>query len=173
MLTARLASKRDNAVRVTEVRILDEYDPAERLTDMRVGSVSIITNHRPILYFFLNPGMKIRVSFKIDDEAEEFAEKFDGRLLDIPSAADQLLTVWLYANGRSVRTWWNGSFESTASARTQCKRPFEPPIRPLFDPDQIGRGIVHALQSAAEDRRLRSRSSRPAAAHRCHRRQFH
>ena len=50
MLTARLASKRDNAVRVTEVRILDEYDPAERLTDMRVGSVSIITNHRPILY---------------------------------------------------------------------------------------------------------------------------
>ena len=51
MLTARLASKRDNAVRVTEVRILDEYDPAERLTDMRVGSVSIITNHRPILYF--------------------------------------------------------------------------------------------------------------------------
>jgi len=37
--------------------------------------------------------MKIRVSFKIDDEAEEFAEKFDGRLLDIPSAADQLLTV--------------------------------------------------------------------------------
>ena len=84
MLTARLASKRDNAVRVTEVRILDEYDPAERLTDMRVGSVSIITNHRPILYFFLNPGMKIRVSFRVAEEAEAFAQEFRGTLLDTP-----------------------------------------------------------------------------------------
>jgi hypothetical protein len=37
--------------------------------------------------------MKIRVSFKIDYEAEAFAQKFGGSLLDTPWAADRLVTT--------------------------------------------------------------------------------
>jgi hypothetical protein len=37
--------------------------------------------------------MKIRVSFRVEDEAKEFAERFDGSLLDIPGAIDHLPTV--------------------------------------------------------------------------------
>jgi len=37
--------------------------------------------------------MMIRVLFKIDDEAEAFAQKFGGSLLDTQRAADQLITV--------------------------------------------------------------------------------
>ena len=70
-------------MRVTEVRILDEHDLAERLTDMRVWLDEHHYEPSTYTYFFLNPGMKIRVSFKIDDEGEEFAEKLSGHLLDI------------------------------------------------------------------------------------------
>jgi hypothetical protein len=35
-------------------------------------------------YFFFDPGMKIRVTFKIDREAEAFAREFGGSLLDTP-----------------------------------------------------------------------------------------
>ena len=70
------------AVRMTEVRILDGNDLVERLTDMRVW----LDEHRyepsTFTYFFLHPGMKIRVSFKVDGEAEAFAQKFGGSLLD-------------------------------------------------------------------------------------------
>jgi hypothetical protein len=49
------------AVRMTEVRILDGNDLVERLTDMRVW----LDEHRyepsTFTYFFLHPGMKIRV----------------------------------------------------------------------------------------------------------------
>lgn len=93
MFTARLHQNGGNAVRVTEVRILDEYDLAERLTDMRVWLDEHHYEPSTFTYFFLDPGMKIRVSFKLDDEAEEFAEKFGGSLLDTPWASDQLLTV--------------------------------------------------------------------------------
>ena len=44
-------------------------------------------------YFFLHPEMMIRVLFKVDDEAEAFAKKFEGSLLDTRWAADQLITV--------------------------------------------------------------------------------
>jgi hypothetical protein len=37
--------------------------------------------------------MKIRVSFKVEDEAKKFAERFDGSLLDIPRAIDRPPTV--------------------------------------------------------------------------------
>jgi hypothetical protein len=77
------------AVRVTEVRISDGNDLSERLTDMWVW----LDEHRyepsTFAYFFVPPGMKIRVSFKVEDEAKKFAEKFDGSLLDIPSAIHQ------------------------------------------------------------------------------------
>jgi len=80
-------------VRVTEVRIPDGSDLVERLTDMRVW----LDEHRyepsTFTYFFVPPGMKIRVSFRVEDEAKEFAERFDGSLLDIPGAIDHLPTV--------------------------------------------------------------------------------
>jgi hypothetical protein len=65
-------------VATTEVLIPDANDLFQRLTDMRVW----LDDHRyepsTFKYFYLDPGMMIRVSFKIDDEAEAFAQKFGG-----------------------------------------------------------------------------------------------
>ena len=84
-------------MRVTEVRIPDGDDLVERLTDMRVW----LDEHRyepsTFTYFFAPPGMKIRVSFRVEDQAKKFAERFDGSLLDIPRAIDQHPTGELYA----------------------------------------------------------------------------
>jgi hypothetical protein len=59
---------------MTELHILNSNELAARLTDMRVW----LDKHRyepsTFTYFFLNPGMKIRVSFEIEDEAEAFAQ---------------------------------------------------------------------------------------------------
>lgn len=80
-------------MRTMEVSLLDENDLAGQLADMRTW----LDEHRyepsTFTYFFLDPGMKIRVSFKIDGEAEAFAQKFGGSLLDIPWATDQLIAV--------------------------------------------------------------------------------
>jgi len=80
------------AVRITEVNIPDS-DLFERLTDMRVW----LDNHRfkpsNFTYFFLDPGMKIRVTFTVAEEAEAFAQEFRGTLLDTASATDRLVTV--------------------------------------------------------------------------------
>jgi hypothetical protein len=80
-------------VRTTEVHIHDGNDLVERLTDMRVW----LDKHRyepsTFTYFFLDPGMKIRVAFKIAKEAEAFARQFHGTLLDTPRATDMLVTV--------------------------------------------------------------------------------
>ena len=77
-------------MRTTEVHLPDENDLAGRLTDMRIW----LDKHRyepsTFTYFFLDPGMKIRVTFKIDGEANAFAQKFDGSLLGTPWASDQL-----------------------------------------------------------------------------------
>ena len=77
-------------MRTTEVRLFDGNDLAGRLTDMRVW----LDQHRyepsTFTYFFLDPGMKIRVTFKIDREAEAFARKFGGSLLDTPWATGHL-----------------------------------------------------------------------------------
>ena len=68
-------------------------DLSERLTDMRVW----LDEHRyepsTFAYFFVSRGMKIRVSFKVEDEAKKLAERFDGSLLDIPRAIDRSPTV--------------------------------------------------------------------------------
>jgi hypothetical protein len=79
-------------MRTTEVLLPDE-NLAEQLTDMRIW----LDQHRyepsTFTYFFLEPGMKIRVAFNIAAEAEAFAEEFRGVLLDTPRASDQLITV--------------------------------------------------------------------------------
>jgi hypothetical protein len=80
-------------MRTTEVRLLDENDLARRLTDMRIW----LDKHRyepsTFTYFFLDPGMMIRVAFKLAEEAEAFAREFRGVLLDTPGASDQLIMV--------------------------------------------------------------------------------
>ena len=79
-------------MRTAEVCIPDD-NLVERLTDIRVW----LDEHRyqpsTFTYFFLHPRMMIRVLFKIDDEAEAFAQKFGGSLLDTPWVADQLVTA--------------------------------------------------------------------------------
>jgi hypothetical protein len=73
-------------MRTTEVRLLDENDLARRLTDTRIW----LDKHRyepsTFTYFFLDPGMMIRVAFKLAEEAEAFAQEFRGVLLDTPGS---------------------------------------------------------------------------------------
>jgi hypothetical protein len=77
-------------MRTTEVRLLDENDLARRLTDMRIW----LDKHRyepsTFTYFFLDPGMKVRVAFMLAEEAEAFAREFRGVLLDTPRQATSL-----------------------------------------------------------------------------------
>ena len=79
-------------MRIAEVCIPDD-NLVRRLTDIRVW----LDEHRyqpsTFTYFFLHPRMMIRVLFKIDDEAEAFAQEFGGSLLDTPWVADQLVTA--------------------------------------------------------------------------------
>jgi hypothetical protein len=93
LLTARQNQPESKAMRMTEVHLPDERDLAERLTDMQAW----LDKHRyepsTFTYFFLPPGMKIRVSFKIDGEAKAFAQRFGGSLLDMPRATAQLMTT--------------------------------------------------------------------------------
>jgi hypothetical protein len=78
-------------MRTTEVHLPDENDLAGRLTDMRIW----LDKHRyepsTFTYFFLDPGMKICVAFKLAAEAEAFAQEFRGVLLDILWGSAQLV----------------------------------------------------------------------------------
>ena len=71
-------------MRTTEVPLFDENDLTGRLTDIRVWLDERRYEPSTFTYFFLDPGMKIRVTFKIDHEAEAFAREFGGSLLDTP-----------------------------------------------------------------------------------------
>jgi hypothetical protein len=76
-------------VPTAEVRIPEEEDFGGRLTAMRRW----LDEHRfepsTFTYFYLDPGMMIRVSFSVADEAGAFAEEFGGFLLDAYAAADR------------------------------------------------------------------------------------
>ena len=80
-------------MRTTEVPLFDENDLTVRLTDMRVWLDERRYEPSTFTYFFLDPGMKIRVTFKIDREAEAFAQEFGGTLVDTPWATGQLRTA--------------------------------------------------------------------------------
>src|SRR5215469_2158682 len=70
LLIARLTLSGGEAVRMTEVHILDSSELAARLTGIRVWLDDNRYEPSSFTYFFLHAGMKIQVSFKIDDEAE-------------------------------------------------------------------------------------------------------
>jgi hypothetical protein len=89
--TARHTQSEGRGVATTEVLIPDANDLFQQLTDMRVW----LDDHRyepsTFKYIHLDPGMMIRVSFKFDEEAEAFAQKFGGSTtLDINRAIDRL-----------------------------------------------------------------------------------
>ena len=67
---------------MVELRIAEHEDFGGRLTDMRLW----LDGHRyepsTFIYFYLNPGMMLRVSFSIDEEAEAFARQFGGSLVN-------------------------------------------------------------------------------------------
>jgi hypothetical protein len=69
-------------VRTTEISLCDENDLAGRLTDMRTWLDMHRYEPSTFTYFFLDPGLRIRVTFNIDGEAEAFAQRFGGFLLD-------------------------------------------------------------------------------------------
>ena len=69
-------------MQMTEVHIPNDTDLFDRLTDMRLWLDTRRFEPSTFTYFFLDPGMKIRVAFRIDEEAEASAEKFRGTLLD-------------------------------------------------------------------------------------------
>jgi hypothetical protein len=75
------------------VRLFNENDLGGRLTDMRVWLDQRRYEPATFTYFFLDPGMKIRVTFQIDREAEAFAREFGGSLLDTSWATGHLTTA--------------------------------------------------------------------------------
>jgi len=80
-------------MRTTELRISDEEDLTKRLQEMRVWLDAHQFEPSTFTYFYLDPGMVVRVLFTVDTEAEAFASEFGGSLLDTYRAADQLLTA--------------------------------------------------------------------------------
>lgn len=77
-------------MRTVEVRIADDDDLVGQLKDMRIWLDGHHFEPSTFTYFYLDPGMMIRVSFDIHDEAAAFADQFDGLLLDARSAGDIL-----------------------------------------------------------------------------------
>ena len=75
---------------MVEVRIAEDEDFGGRLTDMRLW----LDDHRyepsTFTYFYLDPGMMLRVSFSVDEEAEAFAQEFGGSLVNRSSAPDRV-----------------------------------------------------------------------------------
>ena len=63
-------------MRATEVRILDDNNLVKQLTDIRVWLDTHSYKPSTFSYCQLHQGMKIRVLFKVDGEAEAFAQKF-------------------------------------------------------------------------------------------------
>jgi hypothetical protein len=68
-------------VPVTEIQLSDA-DFGPRLKDMRIWLDARRYAPSTFTYFFLFPGMKVRISFDNDREASAFADRFSGIVLD-------------------------------------------------------------------------------------------
>jgi hypothetical protein len=88
-----LVTNRGQAVRTTEVSLCGENDLAARLTDMRTWLDMHRYEPSTFTYFFLDPGLMIRVTFNIDGEAEAFAQRFGGFLLDNTKTTGHLMAI--------------------------------------------------------------------------------
>lgn len=73
-------------MQTAEVRISDDEDFVRRLLDIRVWLDDNKYQPSTFTYFYLDPGMMIRVLFDSEDEAAAFADEFGGRLLDAQKA---------------------------------------------------------------------------------------
>lgn len=71
---------REDGVQTTEVRISDD-DFGQRLKDMRLWLDGRRFEPSVFTYFYLNPGMMVRVAFGIEDEAAAFANEFGGTVI--------------------------------------------------------------------------------------------
>ena len=77
-------------MQTAEVRISDD-DFGQRLKDMRLWLDGRRFEPSVFTYFYLDPGMMVRVSFDSDDQAEAFADEFGGSLIDVPGPTDRTL----------------------------------------------------------------------------------
>jgi hypothetical protein len=68
-------------MRMAEMQISDA-DFCDRLKDIQVWLAANGFAPSTFTYFFLLPGMKLRVTFNIDEQAAAFAMKFGGVLVD-------------------------------------------------------------------------------------------
>lgn len=77
-------------MQTAEVRISDE-DFGQRLKDMRLWLDGRQFEPSVFTYFYLDPGMMVRVSFDSGEQAEAFADKFGGSLIDLSALANRTL----------------------------------------------------------------------------------
>ena len=81
----------EKIVRTAELHIIGDDNFVRRLADIRVWLDERWFEPSTFTYFFLDPGIKIRVSFKNDDEAGAFANEFGGSLHGDPPVSAELL----------------------------------------------------------------------------------
>ena len=79
-------------MQTAEVRISDE-DFGQRLKDMRLWLDGRRFEPSVFTYFYLDPGMMVRVTFDSDEQAEAFADEFGGSLINVPGATDRILRL--------------------------------------------------------------------------------
>ena len=72
-------------MQTAEVRISDD-DFGQRLKDMRLWLDRRRFEPSAFTYFYLDPGMIVRVCFDVDDEARAFAGEFGGTLIKTHAA---------------------------------------------------------------------------------------
>jgi hypothetical protein len=77
-------------VQTAEIRISDD-EFGQRLKDMRLWLDGRQFEPSVFTYFYLDPGMMVRVSFDSHDQAEAFADEFGGSLIDAPGVTDRIL----------------------------------------------------------------------------------
>ncbi len=81
-------------MQTAEVRVAGS-DLFQQLTEMRVWLDGRCCEPSSVTYFYLGPGLKIRIVFETGDDARAFAQKFGGALLAdaCPSPTRALGTV--------------------------------------------------------------------------------
>jgi hypothetical protein len=77
-------------VQTAEIRISDD-EFGQRLKDMRLWLDRRQFEPSVFTYFYLDPGMMVRVSFDNHDQADAFAYEFGGSLINVPAATDRIL----------------------------------------------------------------------------------